>query len=301
MIGTMPQAASLSAGIGAFLSFCRVERGLSVNTLDAYRRDLEHFRSFLRPAEAMPGPEEVKRYVDELYRVGLSSRTVARHLTTLRNLFRFLAGEGWLETDPTALLVLPRQWQVLPKYLNSSEIDKLIAAPDATCPLGLRDRAMFELLYATGVRVSELCGLQMRDLNMELGIVRVVGKGNKHRIVPVGRPAVARVQDYLDSGRPQLLRGRGSAYVFITARGGRLTRQGFWKLLAAHGKRAGIFRGLSPHVIRHSFATHLVQGGADLRSVQTMLGHADISTTQVYTHVARSRLRRVVDEHHPRA
>ncbi len=177
----------------------------------------------------------------------------------------------------------------------------LLSAPDATRPQGLRDRAMLEFLYATGLRVSELCRVRVSDLDRSMGIVRVVGKGNKHRIVPVGKAALASVEHYLESGRPGLLKGRASPYLFATNRGGAMTRQAFWKLLAAYGRKAGIFHNLTPHVIRHTFATHLLEGGADLRSLQTMLGHADISTTQIYTHVMRSRLRKTVDEHHPRA
>src|SRR5205823_9847970 len=189
----------------------------------------------------------------------------------------------------------------IPKFLNLAEIEKLIQAPDRARPTGLRDRAMLELLYASGLRVSELCRLGLNDLNQELGVLRTTGKGNKQRLVPVGKPAVLAVRDYLQSGRGTLLKGRVSRYLFITARGGCLTRQGFWKLLAAYGRKVGIFHGLTPHVLRHSFATHLLEGGADLRSVQVMLGHTDISTTQMYTHVMRSRLRDTVEKHHPRA
>jgi integrase/recombinase XerD len=222
-------------------------------------------------------------------------------MTTLRGVYGFLLREGRIATDPTELLPLPRQWKNIPKYLNEEEIGKILTSPDTTRPTGLRDRAMLELLYATGLRVSELCSLLATDLASELGVVRVTGKGNKQRMVPVGRSALQAVQAYLASARPALLRGRGSKYLFVTARGGKLTRQAFWKLLAANGKKVGIFRRLSPHVVRHSFATHLLEHGADLRSVQVMLGHADISTTQIYTHVMKSRLRKIVEKHHPRA
>jgi integrase/recombinase XerD len=185
--------------------------------------------------------------------------------------------------------------------LNLEEINRMIAAPDTGKPTGLRDRAMMELLYATGLRVSELCGLETADLEAEMGVVRVLGKGNKQRLVPVGKAALTAIAEYTANGRPRLLKGRISPFLFVTARAGKLDRKSFWRLLIHQGKRAGIFRGLTPHVIRHSFATHLVERGADLRSVQTMLGHADISTTQVYTHVVRSRLREEFDRHHPRA
>jgi integrase/recombinase XerD len=231
----------------------------------------------------------------------MASRSISRHLTTLRNLYRYLLEKGIVDTDPTANLAAPKQWQSLPKYLNKKQIDDLMAATDQTKPQGLRDRAMLEFLYATGLRVSELCKARVSDLDQNMGFVRVVGKGNKHRLVPVGKAALQAVEYYLTSGRPRLLKNRPSPYLFVTNRGGAMTRQAFWKLLASYGRKAGMFRDLTPHVLRHTFATHLLEGGADLRSVQTMLGHADISTTQIYTHVMRSRLRKTVDEHHPRA
>jgi integrase/recombinase XerD len=299
----MPDAIPFPAQMQAFLDYCRIEKGLSSNSIQAYRRDLTRFASFWKPdgQQGIAGPEGLRRYLDSLYRSGLESRSIARHLTTLRNFSSFLLREGKIRSDPTALLSLPRQWRNLPKFLNLMEINRLLEAPDLSKLTGVRDRAMLELLYATGLRVSELCGLQLSDFNSELGVVRVTGKGNKQRLVPVGRAAISAVNTYRESARGQLLRGRASGYLFVTARGGRLTRQAFWKLLIGHGKKVGIFQHLSPHVVRHSFATHLLEGGADLRSVQTMLGHADISTTQIYTHVMRSRLRKTVDEHHPRA
>jgi integrase/recombinase XerD len=209
--------------------------------------------------------------------------------------------EGEIDTDPTVHLRSPRQWQTIPKFLNLGEINKIIQAANTSRPNGLRDRAMMELLYATGLRVSELCRLAVADLNADLGVLRTTGKGDKQRMTPVGRQALDAVEAYVRTGRPALLKGRPSRYLFVTARGGAMTRQGFWKLLAGYGKKAGVFHGLSPHVIRHSFATHLLEGGADLRSVQVMLGHSDISTTQIYTHVMRSRLRSTLEKHHPRA
>ncbi len=280
-----------------------MEKGLAANTLAAYGRDLARFSGFAQSEGGgrLPDAEGVRRYVDTLYAAGLKGRSVARHLITLRNLYGFLLREGLIETDPTAVLVLPRQWKNLPKYLNLEEINRLTEAPDTARATGLRNRAMFELLYAAGLRVSELCQLELSDLDDDLGVVRVMGKGGKQRLVPVGEAALEAVNSWLAHGRGGLLRGRASPYLFITARGTRLTRQGFWKALVQCGKKAGVSRGLSPHVLRHSFATHLLEGGADLRAVQTMLGHADISTTQIYTHVARSRLRKTVEEHHPRA
>ncbi len=287
--------------ITAFLNFCRMEKGLAANSIEAYTRDLNKFRPFCAGGCRQAGPETIAGYLNSLYAAGLDSRSIARHLATLRNFYRFLLREGQINQDPTENTRSPKQWQNIPKFLNLEQINKLLDAPDAARTTGLRDRAMLQLLYATGLRVSELCRVATSDLNLQLGVLRATGKGNKQRLVPVGRSAVAAVTAYLESARPQLLKGRGSRYLFVTARGGSMTRQAFWKLLAGHGRRVGIFHGLTPHVVRHSFATHLLEGGADLRSVQTMLGHADISTTQIYTHVMRSRLRKIVDEHHPRA
>jgi integrase/recombinase XerD len=285
----------------AFLNFCRIEKGLASNSVEAYLSDLSGFNKFFEAAAELPGTEEIRHYLDHLTSGGLGGRSVGRHLTTLRSFYGFLLREGLVAADPTEHLRSPKQWQTIPKFLNLEEIDKLIAAPDTTRPTGLRDRAMLELLYASGLRVSELCHVGMGDLNRELGVLRTTGKGNKQRLVPVGKEAVRAVEDYLRDGRGVLLKGRASRYLFITARGGCLTRQAFWKLLAVYGRKVGIFHGLTPHVLRHSFATHLLEGGADLRSVQVMLGHADISTTQIYTHVMRSRLRDTVEKHHPRA
>ena len=295
------ETVSLLARMREFLQFCRLEKGLSANSLSAYSTDLERFNKFLGDAEPAPGTEDLRRYLDHLYQSGLSSRSVARHLTTLRNYFSFLLREGAIATDPSQYLRSPRQWQTIPKFLNLEQIEGLLRAPDGSRPMGLRDRAMLELLYATGLRVSELCRVGMSDLNLELGVLRTMGKGNKQRLVPVGKEAIRAVREYLESGRSALLKRRASRYLFVTARGGSMTRQAFWKLLSGYGRKTGIFHGLTPHVLRHSFATHLLEGGADLRSVQVMLGHADISTTQIYTHVVRSRLRREVERHHPRA
>ena len=299
----MRSAASFSREMQAFLDYCRIEKGLAQNSLDAYRRDLAKFLSYSQPQAAgeIPNAEGMARYLDSLYRSGLASRSIARHLATIRNYYGFLLREGTIQGDPTAHLATPKQWSKLPKYLNLEQINRLVTSPEGSKPTGVRDRAMLELLYAAGLRVSELCQLELSDLNLELGVLRVTGKGGRQRLVPVGKSALAAVREYLETARPGLLRGRGSRYLFVTSRGGKLTRQAFWKLLAVHGRKVGIFRGLTPHVIRHTFATHLLEGGADLRSVQTMLGHADISTTQIYTHVLRSRLKKTVEEHHPRA
>jgi len=295
------EPAGLQGHARAFLNHCRVEKGLSANSISAYGADLERFIASIAGHAELPGRESLRLYIDSLYRGKLSNRSIARHLATLRCFYRFLLQEGLIDWDPAQELRPPRQWQTIPKYLNQEEIEKLIEAPDVSRPTGLRDRAMIELLYASGLRVSELCRVGIGDLDARMGYVRVTGKGNKQRLVPVGREALGAVDRYLAEGRAALLNGRASRYLFVTARGGCLTRQAFWKLLAGYGRKVQIFRGLTPHVLRHSFATHLLNGGADLRSVQVMLGHADISTTQIYTHVMRSRLRETVQKHHPRA
>ena len=301
MQATAPPLRPLSQNIRSFLGFCRVEKGLAKNSIESYQLDLERLSRAIPKAASEIQASDLERYVGTLYGQGLSARSIARHITTLRNFFRFMMAEGKIASDPTEFLAQPKQWKTLPKYLNREELDRLIAAPPGDKPVGVRDRAMLELLYATGLRVSELCQLELAAVERTMGVLRVTGKGNKQRMVPFGEAAGRALDQYLRDARPALLKGRASRYVFITARGGRLARQSFWKLLRGYGRRAGIQRSLTPHVIRHSFATHLVEGGADLRSVQIMLGHADISTTEIYTHVARARLRDVIERHHPRA
>ena len=293
----------VSRGIRAFLAFCRMEKGLSLNSLDAYTRDLADFKAFLEPGTGgqWPQAEDLVIYLNGLYKKDLSSRSIARHLSAVRGLFHFLLSEGQIPSDPTEHLSTPKQWATIPKFLNREQIEKLIQAPATAKPNGLRDRAMFELLYATGIRVSELIGLKTSSLDSGLGLVRVTGKGNKQRIVPVHAEALGIIRQYVENSRPELLKGRPSAFLFVTARGGPMTRQAFWASVRLNGKKAGIFHNLSPHVLRHTFATHLLEGGADLRSLQAMLGHSDLSTTEIYTHVVRSRLRNTVDRHHPRA
>ena len=291
----------MGSRITAFLEFCRLEKGLSANTIAAYSADLAGFKDFEACQGDFPDGAALESYVEHLQKSGLSGRSVARHLATLRNFYAFLLREGVIDCDPAERLHSPKQWKTIPKFLNLEEIDKLIESPENIRPTGLRDRAMVELLYASGLRVSELCRLGVSDVERDLGVLRVTGKGNKQRMVPVGKSALRSLEEYLAGGRGKLLKQRFSRYLFVTARGGPMTRQGFWKLLRGRARKAGIFRDLTPHVIRHSFATHLLEGGANLRSVQVMLGHADISTTQIYTHVMRSRLRDAVEKHHPRA
>jgi integrase/recombinase XerD len=298
----MAEADTFELRLRSFLRFCRAEKGLSINTLDAYRQDLSAFGPWLgKRSLTTISLDDLRQYLDHLRERKLSNRSIARQVTTLRGFFGFLLEEGEVGKNPAELLAAPKIGATLPKYLDNERIGQLIAAPDSASPTGLRDRAMLDLLYATGLRVSELVKLRVADLDEFQGLVRVIGKGDKQRMVPVGKAALHTIEEYRAQQREQLLGGRVSPFLFVTARGTAMTRQGFWKLLRGHGKHAGIFRSLSPHVLRHTFATHLLEGGADLRSVQTMLGHADIGTTQIYTHVMRSRLRQTVDRHHPRA
>lgn len=292
---------SLAARVQSYLDFCRIEKGLAANSISAYRADLERFVAFSLKNNDLDDAQAVRAYLDSLYKQGLHARSVARHLTTLRGLFHFLLREGLIQVDPIGTLPIPRQWRQIPKYLILEEIEKLLAAPNPATPAGLRDRAMLQLLYSSGPRVSELCSIRLRDIDLEMGVLRLTGKGNKQRLVPVGKAAVDAVRLYIDSGRAAILKGKVSSCLFVTVRGGAPTRQTFWHAITKYGLMAGISRKLTPHLLRHSFATHLLEGGADLRSVQSMLGHADISTTQVYTHVMRTRLRQTLDEHHPRA
>jgi integrase/recombinase XerD len=297
------------AGMGSFaertrsyLHFCRVEKGLSANTVAAYEHDLAQLSEFLETKDLLSvSLDTLRSYLDHLRLCGLSNRTIARQVTTLRGFFGFLVEERELAVNPTELLSAPRIGSSLPKYLDLAGVDQLLASPDTKSGTGLRDRAMIHLLYGAGLRVSELIQLRLAAIDASAGVIRVTGKGNKQRLVPIGREALEAMERYVREQRPQLLKGRVSPYMFVTARGRAMTRQGFWKLLKGHGKRAGLFRSVSPHVLRHTFATHLLEHGADLRSVQAMLGHSDIGTTEIYTHVLRSRLKKVVDGHHPRA
>ena len=290
--------------IEEYLDYCRIEKGLAANTLAAYQRDLRRFEGFCAERRVVlleADSKDLNEFVDSLYRAGLSSRSIARYTASLRNFYVYLMRHGRTRVDPTAELAAPRQWKRLPRFLALDEVDRLLEEPDTSKPLGGRDRAMLQLLYATGLRVSELVSVKRNDLNMELGVVRTTGKGGKQRLVPVGRQALGAIRNYLQNDRSRILKGKNSEYLFVTARGSLLTRQAFWNLLRRYGRQAGIAGKLSPHVVRHSFATHLLERGADLRSLQIMLGHADISTTQIYTHVLRERLRKVYDEHHPRS
>ncbi len=302
--GSDSSIAPLVPEVQLFLDFARVEKGLASNSIVSYRRDLAEFSSFLRRV-GKPLSEvdryDIRAFLKDLYDRNLGARSVARHLVSLRNLFRFLVREGRQTLDPTADIEAPKLEQSLPKYLTAEEVELLLAQPDVSTLLGLRDKAMLELLYATGMRVSELIHVGEADFDMNLGIIRCLGKGNKERLIPVGKSALRAVQAYLSAGRAVLVGKRDSPWLFLNRRGGSLSRVGFWKILAAYGRRAGMATGLTPHLVRHSFATHLLERGADLRSIQLMLGHSDISTTQIYTHVLKERLKQVYQSHHPRA
>lgn len=297
----------LLASISAFLTHVRVEKGLSSNTVSAYKRDLMKFKEFAEkrkvPLEAI-SRDDLVDFLATLYRMKLESRTVARHLVTLRNFFRYAQVQELVKSDPSINLESPKIRRGLPGYLRLQEVERLLSAPDQKTPLGLRDRAMLEVLYSTGLRVSELTGLRVMDLDARAGCLRCIGKGDKERIVPVGKKALAVVDRYMREARP-LLSGKnkapGSPAIFVNRRGSALSRVGVWKILSGYGKKAGFRVPLTPHMLRHSFATHLLERGADLRSVQLMLGHADISTTQIYTHVVEERLKQIYKAHHPRA
>ncbi len=295
---------ALPAEIQAFLEYLRVEKGLATNTMLGYQRDLVEFAEFQTKTGrqlAETRREDLRNFLASLYKRGLAARSVARHLVSLRNLFRFLVKEGRIRKDPTTEIDAPRVGHSLPKYLATQEVDTLLAQPDVATPLGLRDKAMLELLYATGMRVSELIGLCWEDFEANLGVVRCRGKGSKERLIPVGKAALRAVETYVQRGRPALAKGRGSPLLFLNRRGAGLSRVGFWMLMRRYGRSAGIASTITPHVLRHSFATHLLERGADLRSIQLMLGHSDISTTQIYTHVLKERLKEVYQAHHPRA
>jgi integrase/recombinase XerD len=295
----------LEPEIRSFLNYLRVERALSQNTIDAYRRDLSKFVGYAGK-KGLRKLTQVKRgdivdFLGTLYARKLDARSVARHLVSIRQFFRFLLTDELIQDDPAISVESPKFRQSLPEFLSLEEVERLLAQPDGSTAIGLRDKAMIELLYSAGLRVSELCGLRVEDLHAEAGSLRCIGKGNKERLVPVGRRALAVIREYLKKARPEILRERSSKYLFVNRNANKLDRIGFWKLLALYGRQAELRKSLKPHMLRHSFATHLLDRGGDLRSVQLMLGHSDISTTQIYTHVVEERLKKVYKAHHPRA
>jgi len=299
----------LESTIHVFLSYLRVERALAQNSILAYGRDLKRFSEFVRKRQKNK-VEEVTRedivdFLSNLYKEKMDSRSVARYLVSLRGLYKFAMMEGLVNTDPTENFESPKIRNSLPTYLRVEEINKLLEAPNLSTPVGLRDRAMLEILYSTGLRVSELLNLRISDIDMRVGCVRCIGKGDKERLVPIGRKAIEAIEQYLAHGRPKFARPSSppphSHVLLLTSVGRRLSRVGIWKIIHNYGVRLGLRGRLTPHKLRHSFATHLLERGADLRSVQLMLGHADISTTQIYTHVVEERLKEIYKAHHPRA
>ncbi|HDR16230.1 MAG TPA: site-specific tyrosine recombinase XerD [Desulfobacteraceae bacterium] len=288
--------------VDQFLLYLRIERGLADNTISAYGRDLTVFLDFLENRSLsleIVQAGDIETYLRSL-RNTLSARSTARALSSVRMFFRFLTAEGLREVNPARLIDSPKLDRRLPGVLSAAEVEKLLSSPSGDRPAAMRDRAMLELLYATGLRVSELVGLRIRNINLEAGFVRTMGKGAKERVIPMGQKAIEAVREYLERGRPALVKSGTGSELFLNCRGKAISRQGFWKLIKNHALKAGITKSLSPHSIRHSFASHLLEGGADLRSVQFMLGHADIATTQIYTHVTHSRLKEVHEKFHPR-
>jgi integrase/recombinase XerD len=291
--------------VDAFCEHLTLERGLSPRTVDAYRRDLERLAAFMtvrgvrRPADV--GAHELREFVYHLKDRGLQASSIRRNVSAVRTYFAYLLAEGVVVTDPSDRLELPRAWRRLPGVLSRDEVAGLLDAPDPADRLFWRDKALLEFAYASGVRVGELIALKARDVDLQEGLALVFGKGSKERLVPIGRPALQALIVYLREVRPALAGSRGAGVVFLNARGTPLTRMGVWKILQRHVRRAGITKRVTPHTLRHSFATHLLEGGADLASVQEMLGHADIATTQIYTHVEREYLRDVHRRYHPRA
>lgn len=295
---------SLDSLADRYLNYLVFEKGLSKKTMESYSRDLVRYFDFLNKK----GIEQISdtdtpvllQHMINLRKSGLVSRSIARHLVTLRGFYKFLVHEKILGKDPSRLVDMPKTGLKLPDVLSVSDVKTLLTAPDITTFLGKRNGAMLELMYAAGLRVSELINLKLMDVNLEAGFVRAYGKGSKERIVPIGTYAKNKIEDYIKTARQSLLKNKVSKYLFVTGSGKPITRQGFWKLLKKYAMQTGMKKKVTPHSLRHSFASHLLEGGADLRAVQTMLGHVDISTTQIYTHVARDHLKRMHERYHPR-
>lgn len=289
--------------VDRYLDAAWMERGLSPNTLTAYRADLASLAAWLTTQgselkAATAG--DLQAFLSHRIEKGNSPRSTARQLSTIRRFYSYLAREGVIAVDPTPTIERPKIGRALPRTMTLAEVEALLAAPDAHKPLGVRDRTMLEVLYATGLRVSELVTLRREQVNLRQGTVRITGKGDRQRLIPVGEEALVWLERYLATSRPEILNGRDTAYLFPTSRSECMTRQAFWHLIKRYAKKADIDHSLSPHTLRHAFATHLLNHGADLRVVQTLLGHSDLSTTQIYTHVAKQRLQDVHEKHHPR-
>jgi len=297
----------VTGNAGLIDEFCDalwLEDGLARNTLEAYRRDLSQFAAWLRERHGRSLLEgdngDIQAYLGHLFRKKTRATSAARFLSSLKRFFRYCLRQGKVKSDPTLKIDAPKLPRGLPKSLTEEDVENLLAAPRADKALGLRDKAMLETLYASGLRVSELVTLKLGQVSQDMGVVRVVGKGSKERLVPLGEEAIAWIRQYLKEARPELLGGRAADDLFVTARGSAMTRQMFWHLLRRYAAQAGLKKPISPHTLRHAFATHLLNHGADLRVVQLLLGHSDISTTQIYTHVARERLKQLHAKHHPR-
>ncbi|MCK5508287.1 MAG: site-specific tyrosine recombinase XerD [Desulfobacterales bacterium] len=295
---------SLDVLVDQYLNYLLIERGLSKNTIESYSSDLTRYLDFLKKKRihAINGADAtaILKHLISLRNTGLGARSRARHLVTLRGFYRFLVEEKVIKNDPTRIIDLPKSGLKLPDVLSFEEVEQLLNTPDINKPIGARDAAMIEVLYAAGLRVSELVNLKVHDVNLEACFVRVFGKGSKERVIPIGLYAKEKVDYYIKTFRSKLLKNVASPYLFVARAGKPMTRQGFWKLLRKYGQKAGIIRKIKPHSLRHSFASHLLEGGADLRSVQIMLGHVDISTTQIYTHVVREHLKKIHEKFHPR-
>ena len=285
-----------------FIDYLRIERGLATHSVEAYSRDLTRFSIFLKDRKISPlkvSFDQISQYISLLGKK-LATRSVARNISAIKTFFRFLVSEGKIQDNPARLLEAPRTTLRLPGVLTFQEVEQLLNQPETAKPMGKRNRAMLETLYATGLRVSELVNLKISNINLEAGYLRTLGKGSKERMVPMGDKAMDAIKDYISQGRYHFTKGKNSPYLFLTSSCRPLSRQGFWKMIKKYGNQAGIRKEISPHSIRHSFATHLLEAGADLRSVQVMLGHEDISTTQIYTHVSRTQLKKIHEKYHPR-
>jgi len=287
--------------IDLFVDAMWLESGLSKNTLSAYRSDMNRFAKFIGNKELTASEQsDVQKFLSLMMAEGAKASSSARVLSTLRRFYRYQVRENRIALDPCAQVLSPKQGRPLPKAMSEQQVEDLLNAPDIQTSLGVRDRAMLETLYATGLRVSELVELTLLEISLQAGVLRIVGKGNKERLVPLGEQAVDWIERYQQDARSELLKQKRSDAMFVTTRGAGMTRQAFWHIIKKHALKAGIEQGLSPHTLRHAFATHLINHGADLRSVQMLLGHADLSTTQIYTHIARERLQSMHAQHHPR-
>lgn len=291
--------------VNEFINYLAVERGLAQNTLESYGRDLRQFETYLQNSQMEflknSNRNTILAYLTSLQSKGRAVSTISRNLAAIKSFYQYLVRERYLDKDPAANLESPKLEKKLPKILSIAEVEELLKQPNGSMPAGLRDKAMLELLYATGIRVSELISLNISDVNLDMGYIKCYGKGAKERIVPLGSIAVKCVQEYIHKGRNKLVRTYDEPALFVNHHGNRLTRQGFWKIIKKYAQEANITKDITPHTLRHSFAAHLLENGADLRSVQEMLGHADISTTQIYTHVTKNHLKEVYDKAHPRA